>query len=71
MFYLNNIIISIFLGIIEGITEFLPVSSTGHIIIFLHLFKIENNKIKMFETFIQIGTTLSILFFFIKKSSYY
>jgi len=63
-----KIITSIIIGTIEGITEFLPISSTGHMIIAAHLLKIENyNNTKILEIFIQFGSALSILYFFRKK----
>lgn len=53
------------LGVIEGITEFLPVSSTGHLIIFANLFKFYNNTNKayvdMFNMVIQLGAILAVV----------
>ncbi|QCI17480.1 undecaprenyl-diphosphate phosphatase [Buchnera aphidicola (Acyrthosiphon lactucae)] len=67
MLDLYQVITSIIIGIIEGITEFLPISSTGHIIIASHWLKIENNNTKILEMFIEFGSALSILYFFHKK----
>ncbi|WAI18214.1 MAG: undecaprenyl-diphosphate phosphatase [Buchnera aphidicola (Acyrthosiphon caraganae)] len=67
MLHLNQVIASIIIGVIEGITEFLPISSTGHMIIASHLLKIENNNTKILEIFIEFGSALSILYFFHKK----
>lgn len=54
-----------FLGVIEGITEFLPISSTGHLIIFANLFKFYNNTNKayvdMFNMVIQLGAILAVV----------
>ncbi|XBC43373.1 MAG: undecaprenyl-diphosphate phosphatase [Buchnera aphidicola (Meitanaphis flavogallis)] len=58
------IIITIILGIIEGITEFFPISSTCHIMIFSKIFKIEANEAKTLNLFMQLGTSLSILLHF-------
>ncbi|MCV2529040.1 MAG: undecaprenyl-diphosphate phosphatase [Candidatus Lightella neohaematopini] len=54
----------IILGIIEGITEFLPVSSTSHMILISSLLNFNNNKIKIFDIVIQFGSTISIIVFF-------
>ena len=43
-FIFMNIFHSIILGIIEGITEFLPISSTGHIILLSHILKIPETE---------------------------
>lgn len=58
MSYLHSII----LGIIEGITEFLPISSTGHMIIASSVMGIhESDFTKAFEVIIQFGAILSVL----------
>lgn len=54
---------SFILGIIEGITEFLPISSTAHLILFSYLLKIPQTDFhKFFEVFIQIGAILAVIF---------
>ncbi len=59
---------AIILGIIEGLTEFLPVSSTGHLIIGAKFLKLpDNNFMKLFETFIQIGAILAVIILQHKK----
>lgn len=50
-----------FLGIIEGLTEFLPVSSTGHLILFVDLLKFQGPPGHVFEVVIQLGAILAIL----------
>lgn len=64
MSYLHAII----LGIVEGITEFLPISSTGHMIIASAMMGIEENKFtKAFEVIIQFGAILSVLVLYWKR----
>ncbi|MBE8720319.1 undecaprenyl-diphosphate phosphatase [Sphingobacterium pedocola] len=64
MSYLEAII----LAIIEGLTEFLPVSSTGHMIIGTALMGLEpSNFVKLFTIFIQLGTILSVLVLYWKR----
>jgi len=59
---------AIVLAIIEGITEFLPVSSTGHIIIGAALMGIKSNDfVKLFTVAIQLGTILSVLVLYYKR----
>ena len=49
------------LGIVEGLTEFLPVSSTGHLIIFGHILNFTGEFAKSFEVIIQLGAVLAIV----------
>jgi undecaprenyl-diphosphatase len=60
------IVIAIILGIVEGITEFLPISSTGHLILvnqFLNLSENEN-FVNMFDIVIQLGAIWSVVIYF-------
>ncbi|MGM0418437.1 MAG: undecaprenyl-diphosphatase UppP [Thermodesulfobacteriota bacterium] len=57
---------SIFLGIIQGLTEFLPISSSGHLVIFQHILKIEEPEI-FFDICLHVGTLAAILIFYLKK----
>lgn len=59
---------SLILGIVEGLTEFLPISSTFHLIFVSRFLKIqENDFVKLFHVFIQSGAILSVLFLYFKK----
>ncbi|MDQ1263262.1 MAG: Undecaprenyl-diphosphatase [Campylobacterota bacterium] len=59
---------SILLGIVEGFTEFLPISSTGHLILVSHLLGLEQTAShKAFEVSIQLGSILAVLFLFSHK----
>ena len=63
-----NYIQAIVLAIIEGITEFLPVSSTGHMIIASSFFGIAHDDFtKLFTIVIQLGTILSVLVLYFKR----
>ena len=64
-----TIIQTIILGIIEGITEFVPISSTFHLIFSAKILGIaENEFIKLFEVFIQSGAILAVVFVFGKRA---
>lgn len=59
---------SIIIAIIEGLTEFLPVSSTGHMILASSLMKIhEDDFVKTFEIAIQLGAILAIVLIYAKR----
>lgn len=60
---------AIILGIIEGLTEFLPVSSTGHLIIGSSLLGIDPNDqfVQLFNVAIQLGTILSVVVLYFKR----
>jgi undecaprenyl-diphosphatase len=52
----------IILGIVEGLTEFLPISSTGHLIVFSALLNFTTSK--TFDIFIQVGTVVAVIVYF-------
>ena len=54
----------IVLGIVEGITEFLPISSTGHLIVFADFLKFEGSVGGTFEIFIQLGAVLAVVWYY-------
>ncbi|WP_456381548.1 undecaprenyl-diphosphate phosphatase [Hydrogenimonas sp.] len=59
---------ALILGIVEGVTEFLPVSSTGHLILASKLMGIEQTDVhKTFEVVIQLGSILAVIFAFKEK----
>lgn len=63
-----NLIEAIILAIIEGITEYLPVSSTGHMIIASSFMKIaEDDYTKLFTIVIQLGAILSVVVLYWKR----
>jgi undecaprenyl-diphosphatase len=63
-----NYIEAIVLAIIEGITEFLPVSSTGHMIVASSFFGIASDDFtKLFTIVIQLGTILSVVVLYFKR----
>lgn len=56
------------LGLIEGLTEFLPISSTAHMIIGSRIMGLSQTEfVKFFEVFIQIGAIFAVVFLFGKK----
>ena len=63
-----NTLQAIVLAIIEGITEFLPVSSTGHMIIASSFYGIaQDDFTKLFTIVIQLGAILSVLILYYKR----
>jgi len=55
-----NVLIAAILGVVEGVTEFLPVSSTGHLIVAGSLLDYTGEKAKLFEIVIQAGAILAV-----------
>lgn len=52
---------AIFLGFVEGLTEFIPVSSTGHLILLIEGLNFPTPPGRVFEVFIQIGAILAVM----------
>ncbi len=58
---------ALLIGVVEGLTEFLPVSSTGHIILAEELLHFEGPPGKVFEIVIQLGSILAVCFLYRAK----
>jgi undecaprenyl-diphosphatase len=57
---MDNLLVAILLGLIEGLTEFLPVSSTGHLILASHFLEFRQVPNNVFEVVIQFGAILAV-----------
>lgn len=64
---LNDFISAIILGIIEGLTEFLPVSSTGHLILAGTLLDFQGDAADTFKIVIQLGAVMAVLVLYWKR----
>jgi len=63
-----SIIEAVIIAIVEGFTEFLPVSSTGHMVVTSSLFGIQHEEFtKLFEVAIQLGAILAVVILYWKK----
>jgi undecaprenyl-diphosphatase len=58
---------ALILGVVEGLTEFLPISSTGHLILAADLLNFHGEKAKVFEVVIQTGAMLAIVWEYRRK----
>ena len=63
-----NIFQAIILGIVQGLTEFLPISSSGHLVLIPHLFNwnIPADQVFVFDMLIQAGTLIAVILYFWK-----
>lgn len=61
---ITEIFDALLLGLVEGITEFLPVSSTGHLILVGDVLGFNSEKAKTFEVFIQLGAILAVVWLY-------
>ncbi len=64
---MHDLINAIILGIVEGITEFLPISSTGHLILVNQFVGFTGEFATMFDVVIQLGAILSVIIYFWHK----
>lgn len=69
LLFMDNIALlkALFLGLIEGLTEFLPISSTGHLILFGHLIDFQSDSGRVFEVVIQLGAILAVCWLYRQK----
>lgn len=61
---MDDNLIAVIIGIVEGVTEFLPVSSTGHMIIVGNMLGFDGPVADLFDVFIQLGAILSVVFIY-------
>ena len=64
---MTDIFNAIILGIVEGVTEFLPISSTGHLILVNNFIGFNGSFAKMFDVVIQLGAILAVVIYFWKR----
>lgn len=64
---MSDFFIAIILGIVEGLTEFLPVSSTGHMVLVGEFFHFTGDTASAFEVVIQLGAILAVFFAYKEK----
>ena len=57
-----NIIQGIIIGIVQGLTEFLPVSSSAHLVFIQNILGVQSSL--AFDTFLHLGSLLAVLWFF-------
>ncbi len=63
----EEILKAVILGIVEGVTEFLPISSTGHLIAAAALLRFNPDLMDTFVIFIQLGAVLAVILFYARE----
>jgi len=66
-YIMTSWMVAVILGVVEGLTEFLPVSSTGHLIIAGHMLGFVGEKASSYEVAIQLGAVLSVVFLYWRR----
>ena len=64
---IHDVFIAVVQGLVEGLTEFLPVSSTGHLILVGHYLDFEGSRANTFDIVIQSGAILAVILLFLKR----
>ncbi|HEX4534760.1 MAG TPA: undecaprenyl-diphosphate phosphatase, partial [Rhizomicrobium sp.] len=64
---MHDMINAVILGIVEGLTEFLPVSSTAHLLVTEKLLGLDKDSWEAFTVVIQLGAVLSVVAVYFKK----
>lgn len=64
---MNDLLVAAIIGMVEGLTEFLPVSSTGHMILVEDALGFHSETASVFTVFIQLGAILSVAFLYREK----
>lgn len=59
--YAMTFLQSLILGLIQGITEFIPVSSSGHLTLFGRIFDVDSSLMMSYTTLLHVGTLLAVL----------
>jgi undecaprenyl-diphosphatase len=64
---MSDIWLAVILGMVEGLTEYLPISSTGHLIVVGNILNYTGEKAAAFEVFIQLGAILAVVVLYWKR----